>query len=294
MSDARSLTPLSETDYEAIASAVMETARGRWFMTEFAKRNRQADTAQVLAAINKLQRTFGAAPAQQPTGGADLRDAITLIMELRTDLERIGGGAGEPSSRLAARIEGAASSVIGATESIQEAAWGLREAGASDALCDTLDRRATEIYGATAIIEATAQQLGKIADTIAMLDSSLRAFAEGAHETPNLDVVPAASSAPARAPDRPFDLREAAPLSSYDDIEIVEIDDRQSALSDSARTRTEPSKHRRFSSMQIIDEDLVFSETGGGAASSGAVATSEDDLRAIDALPASGKLAYFA
>jgi hypothetical protein len=294
MSDARSLTPLSETDYEAIASAVMETARGRWFMTEFAKRNRQADTAQVLSAINRLQRTIGTAAPQQPANGPNLRDAIALIMDLRTDLERIGGGAGEPSSRLAARIEGAAGSIIAATESIQEAAWGLREAGAGDALCDTLDRRATEIYGATAIVEGTAQQIGKIADTIAMLDSSLRAFAADAHETLNLDVMPVPT--PARAADRAFELREAAPLSSYDDIEIVEIDDRQAALDDSARTRTEPSKHRRFSSIQVIDEDLVFNETGSETppSASAASGTSEEELRAIDALPASGKLAYFA
>lgn len=294
MSDARSLTPLSETDYEAIASAVMETARGRWFMAEFAKRNRQADTAQVLAAIGKLQRTLGATPVQQPANGPNLRDAIALIMELRTDLERIGGGADEPSSRLAARIEGAANTIIGATESIQEAAWGLREAGASDALCDTLDRRATEIYGATAIVEGTAQQIGKIADTIAMLDSSLRAFAEGAHETLSLEEAPPPT--PIRASDRSFELREAAPLSSYDDIEIVEIDDRQSALNDSARTRTEPAKHRRFSSIQVIDEDLVFNEIGssGAPSASSGNGTSEEELRAIDALPASGKLAYFA
>lgn len=291
MSDARSLTPLSETDYEAIASAVMETARGRWFMAEYAKRNRQADTAQVLAAINKLHRALNASPVEQPVGGANLRDAIALIMDLRTDLERIGGGPGEPSSRLAARIETAASSIIGATESIQEAAWSLREAGAGDALCDTLDRRATEIYGATAIVEGTAQQLGKIADTVAMLDSSLRAFAEGAHDTFNLD-IPAA--APPRPADKGFGLREAVPLSSYDDIEIVEIEDNRSVIDNPNRIRTEPAKHRRFSSMQVLDEDLVFAETGEDKAPRPPSGTSEEDLRAIDALPASGKLAYFA
>lgn len=289
MSDARSLTPLSETDYEAIASAVMETARGRWFMAEYAKRNRQADTAQVLKAIAKLQRTLGAAPAEQPASGPNLREAIALIMELRADLERIGSGPDEPSSRLAARIEGAAGTIIAATESIQEAAWGLRESGAGEPLCDTLDRRATEIYGATAIVEATAQQLGKIADTIAMLDSSLRAFAEGAHDALHLDVAPA----PARQPaEKNIALREAAPLSSYDDIEIVEIEDGRSAM-DSGRIQADPPKHRRFSSIQVIDEDLVFAETGDMATPAPS-ATSEEELRAIDALPVSGKLAYFA
>lgn len=292
MSDARSLTPLSDTDYEAIASAVMETSRGRWFMAEYAKRNRQADTAQVLKAIAKLQSTLGAAPVeQQPASGPNLREAIALIMDLRADLERIGNGPDEPSSRLASRIETATGTIVTATESIQEAAWGLREAGASDALCDTLDRRATEIYGATATVEATAQQLGKIADTIAMLDSSLRAFAEGAHDTLNLDTAPVPLRPPAG---KDFALREAAPLSSYDDIEIVEIDDGRSTMTNSGRIQADPPKHRRFSSIQVIDEDLVFAETGGDAAAPASSATSEEELRAIDALPVSGKLAYFA
>ncbi|MDQ0395162.1 hypothetical protein [Labrys monachus] len=47
---------LSEEDYGAIEAAVMETARGRWFLAEYARRNRNADTAAVLAAIHRLER----------------------------------------------------------------------------------------------------------------------------------------------------------------------------------------------------------------------------------------------
>ena len=34
----------AEADYDAICTAVMATARGRWFLHEYAKRNRNADT----------------------------------------------------------------------------------------------------------------------------------------------------------------------------------------------------------------------------------------------------------
>lgn len=47
---------LTLEDYEAIASAVMETERGRWFLAEFARRNRVADTAQVLEALTRLEQ----------------------------------------------------------------------------------------------------------------------------------------------------------------------------------------------------------------------------------------------
>lgn len=55
MADARSLTPISEADYEAIEAAVMETARGRWFLREYARRNRNADTRMLLDAIGRLE-----------------------------------------------------------------------------------------------------------------------------------------------------------------------------------------------------------------------------------------------
>ncbi|GLK75830.1 hypothetical protein GCM10008171_10840 [Methylopila jiangsuensis] len=47
---------LTLEDYEAIASAVMETERGRWFLAEFARRNRVADTAEVLEALTRLEQ----------------------------------------------------------------------------------------------------------------------------------------------------------------------------------------------------------------------------------------------
>jgi hypothetical protein len=47
-----------EESFEAIEQAVMETARGRWFLAEFASRNRQADTASLLKSITRLERVI--------------------------------------------------------------------------------------------------------------------------------------------------------------------------------------------------------------------------------------------
>ena len=57
---------LSEEDYRAIEAAVMETARGRWFLAEFARRNRQADTAMLLGAIARLERAIMTQIAPEP------------------------------------------------------------------------------------------------------------------------------------------------------------------------------------------------------------------------------------
>ena len=47
--------PLPESDYESICAAMMETAHGRWFLSEYAQRNRNADTKLVLTAIERIE-----------------------------------------------------------------------------------------------------------------------------------------------------------------------------------------------------------------------------------------------
>ena len=56
---ARAALP-SEEDYAAISEAFMETARGRWFLTEYAKRNRNADTRMVLDAVARIEQSLAA------------------------------------------------------------------------------------------------------------------------------------------------------------------------------------------------------------------------------------------
>ena len=51
---------VADSDYEAIESAIMESARGRWFLSEYARRNRHADTNMLLSAINKLKEVIDA------------------------------------------------------------------------------------------------------------------------------------------------------------------------------------------------------------------------------------------
>src|ERR1700748_2480778 len=50
----------SEEDYDAIREAFMETARGRWFLDEYARRNRNADTRMVLDAVSRVEETLAA------------------------------------------------------------------------------------------------------------------------------------------------------------------------------------------------------------------------------------------
>lgn len=286
MGDLRSLTPLSEADYEAIEAAVMETGRGRWFMSEYAKRNRQADTLQLLGAIQRIERVVGLG-VQETSRETSLIEAAALIGDLRSDLERISGKADSRSSGLAVQIEKAAGTVLSATESIQEAAWALRESGAADDLCDKLDQRSAEIATAIATVDGLVQRIDKIADTIAMLDSSLRAFGEVSREpSTSFEVMAAASArnttvAPSLAMTRRSYGETVAPMADEPSTPYQ--------LNDQAPPET------RMGTVHLLDDDLSFEEQNVAPPEPQRVAAgySEAGLREIDELQADRKLAYF-
>ena len=53
-----------EADYHAFCAALSESARGRAFLAEYARRNRNADTRPLLTAIERLQISLAADPAE--------------------------------------------------------------------------------------------------------------------------------------------------------------------------------------------------------------------------------------
>src|SRR5664279_4822617 len=73
---ARATLP-SEQDYDAISEAFMETSRGRWFLGEYAKRNRNADTRMVLDAVARIEQTIAA--QKQAAAESRLTEALATI-----------------------------------------------------------------------------------------------------------------------------------------------------------------------------------------------------------------------
>ncbi|MBB5755048.1 hypothetical protein [Prosthecomicrobium pneumaticum] len=98
-----------EGDYEALEAAVMETARGRWFLAEFTRRRRAADTAAVLEALARLESRL-AEPRQETALEAMGREIAALAASLeaaRTELAALGSARSEAApapSPAAARL----------------------------------------------------------------------------------------------------------------------------------------------------------------------------------------------
>ncbi len=187
--DARALTPLTAADYNAIEQAVMETARGRWFLREYAARNRQADTNILLDAIARLERAVSGERAMQQVERIrfDLLEMAKSISRLKLELDASQPDGEERSQFDAAAsaldaivktTERATSSILEATETIQEVAWGLREKAVDAEACDRIDKLATDIYTACAFQDLTAQQTTKVVRTLRFLEGRINALVD--------------------------------------------------------------------------------------------------------------------
>lgn len=61
----------SARDYEALLEALSASARGRAFLAEFARRNRNADTERLLAAIERLELRIAARLPVEPAARSE-------------------------------------------------------------------------------------------------------------------------------------------------------------------------------------------------------------------------------
>ena len=174
---ARAALP-SEEDYAAISEAFMETARGRWFLTEYAKRNRNADTRMVLDAVARIEQSLAAqkeeslqkevnlhreeslhrkslAAQQQAAEAAaaataarnNLNDALAAM---RGAVEAAQQSAAEALDSLA--LEQRLAPVRKGARVLREIAWRLREIGNDGRICDLIDSQ-------VAVIETGAEQV---------------------------------------------------------------------------------------------------------------------------------------
>ncbi len=201
MSDSKALTSVAEADYEAIEGAVVETERGRWFLREYARRNRAADTQMLLGAIERLEGMISQNREAQEKDRLrmDLLEMSRAITRTKHEISTLRpqgaqpnelGVASEALDAIVRTTERATSDILEAAEQIQEAAWTLREEGASEAMCDELDRRATDIYTACSFQDLTAQRTTRIVDTLRFLEKRINAMIEiwgDASDTPAND-----------------------------------------------------------------------------------------------------------
>ncbi len=121
---------MGDHDYETIEAAVTETVRGRWFLNEFARRNRMGEMRQLLDAMARLESAVAPAqpalpppappqaalpPPAPPSADPSIRLLIQRIKEVAGALDAIAGDmrVAGLDERFAGAVEGQARAVAG-------------------------------------------------------------------------------------------------------------------------------------------------------------------------------------
>jgi len=179
--------PLSEADYTAIEAAVMETVRGRWFLAEYARRNRHADTLMLISALDRIEAVVH---GERSLGSVDrirfdLVDMAKAIARTKAEIAAIKpdaehhGKFGEATAELDSIVhatETATSDILAAAEQVQEIAWTLREQGLEAEICDVLDSKATDVYTACSFQDLTGQRTRKVIQVMRYLEGRINAM----------------------------------------------------------------------------------------------------------------------
>jgi hypothetical protein len=195
--EAFALSPISaraalpnEEDYEAISQAFMETSRGRWFLGEFAKRNRNADTRMVLDAVARIEETV--AGQRQQVSDSRLADVLAAIRR----------SVYEAQVAAAAALDGLAleqnlAPVRKGARIIKEISWRWREIGADARICDLLDSQVGAIEDACGKV-ASVDPRAELSAAFDLIKQRIAGFDDSdAAEPPaveNAAMAPAASS----------------------------------------------------------------------------------------------------
>src|SRR6202045_832672 len=161
----------SEADYDAISQAFMETSRGRWFLGEYAKRNRNADTRMVLDAVERIEQTIAA--ERQPAAEDRLPEALAAI--------RLAVEAAQAA--VAAAVESLASEenlapIRKGARIIREISWRWREIGADSRICDLLDSQVGAIEAACEQIPSASPK-ADLSAAFDLIGERIAAFGDG-------------------------------------------------------------------------------------------------------------------
>lgn len=180
---ARATLP-SEADYDAIRDAFMETSRGRWFLNEYARRNRNADTRMVLDAVARIEATI-ATQAQKSVPAGELADALAAI---RASIEE--GKADAVAEMAKLEVTGSLAPAYKDAQTIRKIIWTLRECGTDLRLCDLLDAQANAIETSLDLLAAPEPRY----TVVAVFDRLLQHLDAFAENEPVSGVAPEAGS----------------------------------------------------------------------------------------------------
>lgn len=135
-----------ESEYRQIEAALLETARGRWFLAEHSRRSRRMESTALEQALAQLK--------------SSLRDPPALLGRLQSELEGIGALLDDAKQKLLAR-DGARditaddssgpdsrppAALLKAAEELHELVWSLQARDIDTEICERIGRQTAAIF----------------------------------------------------------------------------------------------------------------------------------------------------
>lgn len=196
--------PAVDSDYDSIQAAVMETVRGRWFLSEYARRNRNADTDVLLKAIGRIEsfvqdQVQHHNPEPAPSENNDNRPVSSDEAP-----------AAAPFLAPQDKLEAANAELVLVREHIRNIADSLIECGAPSFLTNDLKRRVedvSQVCGQLAEIGKVAQPVEAVAPAAASMQDRDISIQRQDIEAPVQDETPDVVAAPQPRRDPFADIR---------------------------------------------------------------------------------------
>ena len=133
------------SDYQLIEEAVMDTARGRWFLREYARRIRLVETSQVLRMLEQIEQSIG-----------DNRGSERSLAETLPHLPDEG------QRSLTVPCNGIGVEELKAVhEKLLDIVWYMRERGFDGQLCTAIRHEAGKLVKIVARNEAVSEDAGQ-------------------------------------------------------------------------------------------------------------------------------------
>jgi len=181
-----------EAEYKAIEKALLESARGRWFLSEHSRRARRLDSLTLHDAISKLQETLREPPALLSQLRTEIEELQSLLRETRAALTakqtaanaavaraltgaanvEAGGAAPPATDAGATAVNGqtSATQILSVAEAIHNLAWDLQAQEVNVDACEAIARQASQMYALSHRHAVESERIRALTDT---LDSAL-------------------------------------------------------------------------------------------------------------------------
>lgn len=160
-----------DTEYRAIEAALLETARGRWFLAEHGRRARRLDGNALEEAIEKLSSTLRQPPALLGTLKREVEGILSDIEAARSanfaKLPADGLGGDGPSNT---------QNILKAAEDLHELAWNLQADETNVGNCEAIARHVARIYAMSRLQSAESERAHQFGKALSGLASRLSAL----------------------------------------------------------------------------------------------------------------------